>query len=144
MKAVMSPDLVTHEYERGWQHNTRCGLQLEGHMVLDGSGVIDCVECIGGSSHISAVDLLHGTEVQIDLAPYDANGRVLAARPATMTLGSNQNDLVWNDLPNGVVVCGFVYLRKDGTELRSRSIEPIRVTAGNTLHIERGNLVLTR
>lgn len=141
VKAIISPDLVTHEFERGWGHNTRCGLQLEGHMVLEG-GVVDCVECIGGSSHISDVDLVRGVEVEIDLAPFDENGRLLTRRPATLSYGVNQQDLVWNDIPEGTLVCGFAYLRKDGTMMRTKGIEALRMINSCTLEIERGKLVL--
>jgi hypothetical protein len=122
---------VTHTFEAASWHNTRCGqlvyVLVGGIMYLYlggvegaglGEGIVDCMACLAGPSHLTMYDLRDGKEVRAWVRLDGADGPVGSAKPITFTKGYNVGEVTFDDLPIGVPVFGYSYLDEDGRDLR--------------------------
>jgi len=121
---------IIHRFEAAAWHNTRCGERVENHTRgvpwipiggRDGAmlpdGIVDCMACLAGQSHLSVLDLRDGIEVQAWVRLDSKNGPVGSAQPITFTRGENVNEVTFDDLPVGIPVYGYYYLSDDGRVL---------------------------
>lgn len=123
---------VTHAFEAASWHNSRCGQRVETHVIgvpwtpvggRDGAvlpeGVVDCMACLSGQSHLNVGDLHNGVEVRVWIQLDGLDGPVGTPQPITFTRGINIDEVVF-DVPVGVVAYGYVFLDEDGRYLHRR------------------------
>lgn len=121
---------VTHAFEAASWHNTRCGQRV--YVIANGTtclwlggaegaglgeGIVDCMACLAGPSHLTMYDLRDGKEVRAWVRLDGADGPVGSAQPITFTDGTNVDEVTFDDLPIGVPVYGYSYLDEDGRDL---------------------------
>ncbi len=140
---------VTHKFEAAARHNTRCGQRVGVPWTpiggRDGAtlpeGVVDCMACLAGRSHLSVMDLRDGVEVKAWIRLDDGARLVGSAKPITFTRGTNIDVVIFDDLPVGVVARGYSYFDEDGRCLYSVEAFPrglVRGSEDNTVMIYAG------
>lgn len=107
---------ITHRFESGANRNTRCGRLIGLADVFDGNDeIVDCMSCLVRSTRLTLMDLKQGVEVKILVRLLDKTGSPAgSAYPITFSLGRNVNEVVFDDLPVGVIVHGHQYEDDDG------------------------------
>lgn len=122
---------VTHRFEAASWHNTQCGQQvytrlLSGVEIVpiggrDGAllpeGIVDCMACLVGRSHVGMKDLRDGVAVQTWIRLDGEGGPVGSPQTITFTHGTNDNEVTFYDLPVGVIVYGYSYLDENSRRL---------------------------
>lgn len=150
-KVIRDQAGITHRLEAAFQHNTRCGQLVRTKNAwcpvggaqsakLD-EGIVDCMACLAGPSHLRIEDLRDGTEVQAWVRLEGAGGLVGSAQPITFTHGVNVGEVIFVDLPVGVPVQGYAYLDEDGRILLKRVdafVDLVRRSEGDTVTIPIG------
>lgn len=126
---------ITHRFEGGLYHNTRCGrrewsriggrgLQIRAtdcHMLYD--GVVDCMTCLVGPTRLTAHDLVLSPEIEILVRLVGVDGSFVSGeREVTLRQGACKEAIVYDDTPIGVVIAAVAYLTYDGDELHRNGI----------------------
>lgn len=136
---------ITHRFEAAAYHNTRCGQALGRRGKGLPVGIVDCMTCLVGPSHLTYIDLLDGVEVvaYVQLLDYFMD-KVGMPRPIIFTRGVSKNVVTFDGLPVGVKVYGYSYEDEDGRDLvRNTRAFPggIILREGDTITIKVGAAV---
>lgn len=120
-KKLLDLNGVTHWLEKGVWHNTFCGQMLHYGTVLFGDDLVapvNCLACLGGPSHTTIEDLLHGDDVPILLAGLDREGRTVTAMVRVQfSNGTNLTPVKWTGIADGTEVVAVGYYRRDFHQL---------------------------
>ncbi len=145
---------ITHRFEGGVFHNTRCG-KLVWTLVVSGyemqvrnrhcrwlrDGVVDCMACLVGPTRLTSRDLADSPEIEVVLRLVGVDGGFVGnEREVTLVRGICAEQVVYDDTPIGVVIAGVAYLTHDGDELYRSMLTNVhnnfcRRHEGDTLHI---------
>lgn len=145
---------VTHRFEGGTFHNTRCGrtawtrvaglemrvLNKDAHVL--GEGVVDCMSCLVGPTRLERSDLATSPEIEVLIVLLDEHGgRMCEPRLVLLKWGHCQETLVYDDTPIGARIGSVAYLTEDGDEISRSPLSDgqsqhfVRRTEDDTLHL---------